>query len=239
MFLPVRVRQADDTDDSWQSLPPNSAASFFWQDLGRLRLLEILVDGMDPLRSARYNIDEVMESHPMLESSGPIKALQVTVHKEGKMHVTRISDWMPENETDEYVHERDQLPAPSPQIDYKEPSSTLDSEFHVTFELTELGLSLIDHMPEEVLYLSVQNLLICYSSGLGSGVSRFKLRMDEIQVDNQLPLSPMPVLFRLQRVGEQTDFVLKFSMTMQTNNSLDFCVYPYIGLQVHMLIVPA
>lgn len=58
-------------------------------------------------------------------------------------------------------------------------------------------------------------------------------------MDNQLPLSPMPVLFRLQRVGEQTDFVLKFSMTMQTNNSLDFCVYPYIGLQVHMLIVPA
>ncbi|CAL9040995.1 unnamed protein product [Musa banksii] len=232
MFLPVRVRQADGTDDSWQSLPPNSAASFFWQDLGRLRLLEVLVDGMDPLRSARYNIDEVMESHPMLESSGPIKALQVTVHKEGKMHITRISDWMPENETQEYVHERDQLHAPSPQIDYKEPSSTLDSEFHVTFELTELGLSLIDHMPEEVLYLSVQNLLICYSSGLGSGVSRFKLRMDEIQVDNQLPLSPMPVLFRLQRVGEQTDFVLKFSMTMQTNNSLDFCVYPYIGLQV-------
>lgn len=56
--------------------------------------------------------------------------------------------------------------------------------------------------------------------------------MDEIQVDNQLPLSPMPVLFRLQRVGEQTDSALKFSMTMQTNNSLDFCVYPYIGLQV-------
>ncbi|WOL14400.1 hypothetical protein Cni_G23180 [Canna indica] len=233
MFLPVHVRQVDGSDDSWQSLLPNSAASFFWQDLGRQRLLEVLIDGMDPLKSSKYNIDEIMESHPMLESSGPIKALRVTIHKEGKMHVARISDWMPENDAQEFGGGRLPLHAPQPpQIDYKESSSTLDSEFHVTFELSELGLSVIDHMPEEVLYLSVQNLLISYSSGLGSGISRFKLRMDEIQVDNQLPFSPMPVLFRLQRIGEQTDFVLKFSMTTQTNNSLDFCVYPYIGLQV-------
>lgn len=61
---------------------------------------------------------------------------------------------------------------------------------------------------------------------------RFKLRMHGIQVDNQLPLSPMPVLFRPQRVGEGTEYILKFSLTMQSNGSLDLCVYPYIGVQV-------
>lgn len=65
---------------------------------------------------------------------------------------------------------------------------------------------------------------------------RFKLRMHGIQVDNQLPFSPMPVLFRPQRMGDRLDYILKFSMTMQPNNSLDFSVYPYVGLQVYGLI---
>ena len=61
---------------------------------------------------------------------------------------------------------------------------------------------------------------------------RFKVRMHWIQVDNQLPFVSMPVLFCPQKTDNQSDHVLKFSMTMQTNNSLDFCVYPYIGVQV-------
>lgn len=61
---------------------------------------------------------------------------------------------------------------------------------------------------------------------------RFKLRMHGIQVDNQLPLTPMPVLFRPQKVGHETDYILKFSMTLQSNGSLDLCVYPYIGFSV-------
>lgn len=64
--------------------------------------------------------------------------------------------------------------------------------------------------------------------------NRFKLRMRGIQVDNQLPLTPMPVLFRPQRVGEETDYSLKFSLTIQSNGSLDLCVYPYIGVHVSM-----
>ncbi|XP_038986983.1 uncharacterized protein LOC103722332 isoform X2 [Phoenix dactylifera] len=233
MFLPVRFRQVGGTDDSWHNLPPNAAAAFFWEDLGRQRLLEVLVDGTDTSSSELYNIDEVVDHRPMLTSSGPTKAVHLSVLKEGKIHIGRISDWMPENETPESIHEIVPLPVFQPSVvGYKQSSSASDSELHVTFEVTELGLSIVDHMPEEILYLSVQNLLLSYSSGLGSGISRFKLRMHGIQVDNQLPFSPMPVLFRPQRMGDQLDYILKFSMTMQTNNSLDFCVYPYVGLQV-------
>lgn len=67
-----------------------------------------------------------------------------------------------------------------------------------------------------------------------SFADRFKLRIRGIQVDNQLPFSIMPVLLRPQRVGdEDVDAVLNFSMTMQSDGSLDLCVYPYIGLQVY------
>nr|CAD1836498.1 unnamed protein product [Ananas comosus var. bracteatus] len=232
MFLPVRFRQVDGRDDSWRSLPPNSASSFFWEDLGRQRLLEIMVDGTDSLSSNKYNIDEVKDHQPIPTSTGPIKALRLTVLKEGKTHIGRISDWMPRNETQQQIKERISSPIFLPsEVDYTESSVTTDSEFHVTFDLADLGLSVIDHMPEEILYLSIQNLSLTYSSGLGSEISRFKLRMSWIQIDNQLPFTPLPVLFSPQSLGNQLDYILKFSMTMQTNNSLDFCVYPYVGLQ--------
>lgn len=56
--------------------------------------------------------------------------------------------------------------------------------------------------------------------------------MQGIQVDNQLPLAPMPVLFRPQRTGDKADYILKFSVTLQSNAGLDLRVYPYIGFQV-------
>lgn len=56
--------------------------------------------------------------------------------------------------------------------------------------------------------------------------------MNGLQVDNQLPLTPMPVLFRPQKVGEESDYVLKLSATIQSNGSLDVFCYPYIGFNV-------
>ncbi|XP_062178337.1 uncharacterized protein LOC133883124 isoform X2 [Alnus glutinosa] len=233
MFLPIHFRQVDGTSDSWQFLLPNSAASFLWEDLGRRRLLELLVDGTDPLKSEKYDIDETFDHQPIDVVGGPAKALRVTILKEEKMNVIKISDWMPENEPTGILSRRhSSLLSEVSGNDFQQQqlASLSDCEFHVIFELAELGISIIDHTPEEILYLSVQNLLLAYSTGLGSGISRFKLRMRGIQVDNQLPLTPMPVLFRPQRVGEETDYILKFSLTIQSNGSLDLCVYPYIGV---------
>lgn len=56
-------------------------------------------------------------------------------------------------------------------------------------------------------------------------------------MDNQLPLTPMPVLFRPQRIGEDIDYILKFSLTQQSNGLLDLHVYPHIGFQVSTLLV--
>ncbi|KAK3025351.1 hypothetical protein RJ639_043860, partial [Escallonia herrerae] len=169
IFLPIRFRQVGATD-SWRSLLPNSAASFLWEDLGRQRLLEVLVDGTDPSKSLKYNIDEICDHEPIHVAGGSLRALRVTILKEQKMNVIKIGDWMPDNE-----------------------------------------------------------LMPTTSGRIPSSVSQ--LRMYGIQIDNQLPLTPMPVLFRPQRLGEEADYILKFSMTWQSNGSLDLCVYPYIGFQ--------
>jgi vacuolar protein sorting-associated protein 13A/C len=79
MFLPIRIRQADGIGDSWQLLLPNSAASFLWEDLGRRRLLELLVDGTDPMKSLKYDIDEISDHQPLQVADGPTRALRVTI----------------------------------------------------------------------------------------------------------------------------------------------------------------
>lgn len=173
MYLPIRFRQVDGTYDSWQALPPNAAASFFWEDLGRQRLLEVIVDGTDPTESQKYNIDGNFDYQPMHVSGGPVKPLHVAVLKEGKIHVIKISDWMPVSETAAIMPVRGALNlSQQPENDPKHLPSA-DIEFHVTIELSELGISVIDHTPEEILYLSVSNLLLSYSTGLGSGISRY------------------------------------------------------------------
>ncbi|CAK7326271.1 unnamed protein product [Dovyalis caffra] len=250
LFLPIRFRQVDGTSASWKPLFPNAAASFLWEDLGRPRLLEILIEGTDSPNSLKYNIDEILDHQPNHAEGRPARALRVTVFKEDKMNIVRISDWMPENEPSLIIGRRVQPPlsqlSGNDSLQQQLPSST-GCEFHVVLELAELGISVIDHTPEEILYLSVQNLLLAYSTGLGSGFSRLKLRMHGIQMDNQLPLTPMPVLFRPQKVGEDRDFILKFFMTMQSNGSLDLSLYPYIGftgpensaflINIHELII--
>ena len=177
IFLPLRCRQVDGTSDSWHFLLPNTAVSFLWEDLGRQHLLEILADGTDPSRSEKYNIDEIFDHQP-IDVTGPARALRVTILKEEKVNVVKISDWMPENEPTAIIG----ISIPSSLSEFsrneshqQQLQSTSECEFHFIVELAELGVSIIDHTPEEILYLSVQNLHLAYSTGFGSGFSRYAL----------------------------------------------------------------
>ncbi|KAK8572117.1 hypothetical protein V6N13_047732 [Hibiscus sabdariffa] len=225
IFSPILFQQVDGTSDSWHFLLPSTAVSFLWEDLGRRHLLEILADGADPSRSNKYNIDEIFDYQPV-DMPGPARALRVTILKEEKVNVVKISDWMPENQITQKTPSSEHSGNEPPQ---QQLQSTTECEFHFIVELAELGVSITDHTPEEILYLSLQNVHLAYSSGLGSGLSRFKLRMGGIQMDNQLPLTPAPVLFRPQKIGQETDHILKISVTIQTKGSLDLSFYPYIG----------
>lgn len=172
MFLPLRIRQVDGSEDSWSSLPPNTAVSFYWEDLGRQRLLEVLVDGSDPSNSEKFSIDKVIDHQPLQTSSGRVRPLRLSVVKEGKIFVCKISDWMPDDEETIITHGSAQLTLPySSENGYTNDSSP-ERELHVILELADVGLSIIDHAPEEILYLSIQCLLLSYSTGSGSGISR-------------------------------------------------------------------
>lgn len=227
-ILPIRVRQAGGDDDSWKFIQPGYATSFAWEDLNREQLLEVLVDGADPRKSSKYNIDEIADHQPVSSQTGPVMALRLTVSKEGNTNVVKVADWMPSNE--------DLAVMPVGILESSQCEHTLsavgsDNQFHVIVELAEFGLSVVDHTPEELLYVSIQNLIMSYGTSLGSGTSRFKLRLDGLQIDNQILLTPMPVLFRPQIATSQLEFLLKLTVTMQDRGSPDNYMYSYLGIQ--------
>ena len=176
LFLPIHFRQVEGSNDSWQILLPNSSESFMWEDTGRSRLLEVLVHGAELSNSQKFNIDEISDHQPIHVASGLSRALCVSIVKEEKINVVKISDWMPESEPIRTLSKTDisplsQLTSAGTEQNQQQSLST-DSEFHLIVELAEFGVSIVDHTPEEILYLSIQNLFLSYSTGLGSGFSR-------------------------------------------------------------------
>lgn len=169
-ILPIRFRQANSNNDSWKVLPPQSAASFAWENLLLDHLLEVLADGMDPHHSVKYSIDEPCDYPPIYVGRGaPAAALQVKVFSEGISKVFRVADYTPNTSNMSIVVAGTPTTprTPAPEIHNQ------DNQFYTSIELAEFGLSIIDHTPEELLYVSIQNLVLSYATGLGSGTSRY------------------------------------------------------------------
>lgn len=235
LVFPIRIRQAGGSKESWQVLPPGSAVPFSWEDLQREHKLEITVDGADSANSRTYAIDECTSYLPVITKGTAVAAFFVKIVQEGSTQVVKVGDWMPSNKelplvpygsTGKMTQQHSQV-HDTQQSHHHE----IENQMHVVLELAELGISLVDHTPEEILYLSMQNFTLAYATGLGSGIRRFKVRIDGIQLDNELPLTPMPVLFRNQGSVNPLDFSFKCTITLQDGRSLNRHIYPYIGVQ--------
>ncbi|XP_024542530.1 uncharacterized protein LOC9648284 isoform X1 [Selaginella moellendorffii] len=222
----INYRQEGTSSESWQHLPAGSCDTFAWEDLDLPRMLEINVEGADPHSSQTYKIDEA-RTHQLITSSSPGPVLQVKVHRDGAIHLVSVTNSITRPEDMSIVP----VSSSSTQLPERTQTSQAENQFHTSIELAELGLSIVDHTPEELLYLSVINFFVSYSTGLGSQISRFKVKVDGLQVDNQLPLTPMPVLFSPQDTAKNCEFLLKFTVTLKENSLSDQQVYPYIGIQ--------
>ena len=61
---------------------------------------------------------------------------------------------------------------------------------------------------------------------------RFKLRFGYLQLDNQLPLTLMPVLLAPEQSSDVQHPVFKMTITMQNENKDGVQVYPYVYIRV-------
>ena len=165
----ISFRQAGSDDSSWKVLLPGSSASFAWEDLVRNHHLEILPEGFDPQHSIQFNIDEPFDYHPFpsFRGSAPVP-LRASVISEGFSKVFKVADSSPSAGNMSLVIAGTPTTPRTPAPEFH----NLENQFHTSIELAEFGLSIVDYTPEELLYVSIQNLVLSYATGLGSGTNR-------------------------------------------------------------------
>lgn len=61
---------------------------------------------------------------------------------------------------------------------------------------------------------------------------RFKLILGHLQLDNQLPLTPMPVLLAPEQTSDVNHPVFKMTVTQHNENTDGIQIYPYVYIRV-------
>lgn len=68
-------------------------------------------------------------------------------------------------------------------------------------------------------------------------VGRFKIILGHLQIDNQLPLTLMPILLAPDNTGDNHQPVLKMTITMCNEETDGIQVYPYVYVRVCILVM--
>lgn len=79
--------------------------------------------------------------------------------------------------------------------------------------------------------IQVQELSVCFCC------ARFKIILGYLQLDNQLPLSLMPVLLAPEQTADIHHPVFKMTITKHNENTDGIQVYPYVYIRVKLISI--
>ncbi|KAG0473021.1 hypothetical protein HPP92_014878 [Vanilla planifolia] len=231
---PIRIenRMADRTleicqsglaDDDWIKLEPLSSTNFSWDDPFGQRSIDVRIQGMVYVQN--ISLDEVNDSRDL-------KAHGINLHVEEAGDVKFVR----------FIDEKRRLQLESRKmIEPLEKASTSKlqemqsgtSPLELIIELGIVGVSLIDHKPRELLYLYLEKVFASFSTGYDAGkTSRFKLIVGKLQLDNQLPLTIMPVLLAPEDMPDLNHPVFKATVTLSNDNIDGTQIFPYVYVRV-------
>ncbi|CAN4127752.1 unnamed protein product [Withania somnifera] len=224
----IRLRQSGFGNDAWIQLLPLSTTNFSWENPYGQKLIDAEIYSGNS--SKVWKID--------LEKSGfcsGCDGLGLLFHVIDMAHV-RIARFIDEgasllssNEGSMSLAEVGNLGSSHIQKQMQENASPLE----ITVELGAIGVSFVDHRPREVSYLYLDRVFISYSTGhVGGTTSKFKLILGYLQLDNQLPLTLMPVLLAPEQNIDMHHPVLKMTLTVRNENIDGVQVYPYVKVRV-------
>ncbi|KAK6251014.1 hypothetical protein SCA6_005019 [Theobroma cacao] len=215
----ICIRQSGFGEDAWISLGPLSTTNFSWEDPYGQKFIDAKIDGDFNNRVLKVDLARAGQF-----SSGEELGMQLHVFETGNIKVVRFTD----DQTWKVSSCEDAGPltsAEKPQINV--------TPVEIIIELGVVGVSVVDHMPKELFYLYLDRVFISYSTGYDGGTtSRFKLIMGHLQIDNQLPLTLMPVLLAPEQMSDIHHPVCKMTITMQNANTDGIQVYPYVYIRV-------
>ncbi|KAK2999891.1 hypothetical protein RJ639_022624 [Escallonia herrerae] len=221
----IRVRQSGFGDDAWILLEPHSTTNFCWEDPYGQKLLDAEVRSNSTIAVCKLGLDK---SDFQSGGEGGLGFL-FHVLEIGDIKVARFLD-----DRTSGLSSNGGIRSLSPVGNWRNSDlqeNTIPLELLV--ELGVVGVSLVDHRPKELSYLYLERVFISYSTGYDGGTtSRFKLILGQLQLDNQLPLTSMPVLLAPEQASDMHHPVFKMTITICNKNPDGIQIYPYVYIQV-------
>ncbi|KAL3817950.1 hypothetical protein ACJIZ3_003855 [Penstemon smallii] len=221
----IKFRQTGFGDDAWMLLQPLSTANFSWEDPYGQKVIDTEVHIGNNIAVHKFDLD-----NPGFFSFEDNSDLFVHVANIGDIKVVRLLD-------DSIRLSRSKGGGAlgnywgNSRIQAKGPDN--GSPLEVIIELGVVGISVVDHKPRELAYFYMERFFISYSTGYDSGAtSRFKLIVGYMQLDNQLPLTVMPVLLAPEQTPDVNHPVFKMTITVRNENLDGLQIYPYIFIRV-------
>ncbi|KAH9610754.1 hypothetical protein KSS87_017342 [Heliosperma pusillum] len=213
----ISIRQCGFGDEYSVCLPPLSTTNFSWDDPYGQKSLEVCVTNGDIVGTAKLDLEN---SKCWIEE---VAGVQFHLMDVGTVKVARFIDAHPLR-----VSSQGNLGSFQLQREVHNPVSP----FELTVEFGVLGLSVVDHRPREISFLYLERVYIAYFSGNDGGTtSRFKLILGHLQIDNQLPLTVMPVLLAPEQTNIQVP-VFKMTLTIRNESTDGIQVYPRVYIRV-------
>ncbi|KAF6135497.1 hypothetical protein GIB67_015350 [Kingdonia uniflora] len=225
----ISIRQSGLSDDAWVHLEPLSTTSFSWEDPYGQKLIDAQIRNGDSTFCQKLSLIGTKED----STDGKIPGVQFHVVEAGDIVIAKFSEESISESgiADGQILETIGNGGGTLGIPNKTPSSAAPVELII--ELGVVGVSLIDHRPRELAYLYLERVFLSYSTGYDGGTtSRFKLILGHLQLDNQLPLTLMPVLLAPEQTSDMHHPVFKMTITMSNENTDGTQVFPYVYIRV-------
>ncbi|KAL6906369.1 hypothetical protein ACP4OV_003970 [Aristida adscensionis] len=224
----VSTRQSGFGQDTWIHVKPLSTRKYSWDDPYGQKLIDVSIQKGDISSVLCVDLDNPVGCSASFREHG----LEFSIVETIDMKILKFTD---------YLRRKEQVYGSpgSELIDHqalalnKNETEPGAGPLELIVELGVVGISLIDHKPRELLYLYLQKVFISYMTGYDSGTtSRFKLILGQLQLDNQLPLSTMPVVLATESRSDSNRPVFKANIAVSNVTSNGIQVYPHVYIRV-------
>ncbi|XP_028077973.1 LOW QUALITY PROTEIN: uncharacterized protein LOC114279888 [Camellia sinensis] len=225
----ISIRQSGFGDDTWVQLEPLSTTNFSWEDPYGQRFIDAKIHSGSSTVVCILDLDKAGSCS--LEDGG--LGLSFHVVEVGDIKVARFTDDRASGSSSNEVGRSLTSAGNWKNSHMQRKTQENAAPFEIIVELGVVGVSVIDHRPKELSYLYLERVFISYSTGYDSGTaSRFKLILGHLQLDNQLPLTLMPVMLAPEQTTDMHHPVFKMTITIRNENPDDIQIYPYVYIRV-------
>lgn len=215
----ICIRQSGFGEYAWIQLGPLSTSIFSWEDPNGQKAIDAKIDVEPDTGVKTFDLEKAGHSSVVGELG-----MEFHVIVMGNVTVARFT-YDSACGSSSCVEMRSLAPTGKPQSDA--------TPIEIIIDLGVVGVSVMDHRPKELCYLYLENFSVSYSTGYdGGATSRFKIILGHLQIDNQLPLTLMPVLLAPEQISDIHHPVFKMTITMCNENTDGTQVYPYVYIRV-------